>query len=431
MMFIRDSKYKKQLLALSVATLAVGIFIYTRQAPNPTEEAEIQRNNTNQTAESDTEVTDLSTLEAKEVIIPEKFREGVFSQSRFLNLPNGFEISVFDAGYTKARGMDFDEEDRLYVTDSNLYTVKPKGGEVFVVVDSNGDGIADQKNLVEAGLQTPHGIDYYQGDLYVGEEGQVIVYRNIQEDGSYSLKEVLIENLPTGGGHVTRTVVISADEKIYVSVGSSCNVCEEGNPKRSAILKYNLDGSGEEIHAEGLRNTVGMAFDKQGTLWGVNNGRDRLGDDLPGEEVNIIQKGNHYGWPYCYGNGVVDTTFSGREDFCKNQTTNPTYQMQAHSAPLGIAFYPNETRFPQELNNNMFITFHGSWNRTVPTGYKVVRINSNDTNAQTVNFITGWLKNDGNAWGRPVDVKFDSRGDMYISDDEAGAIYKVTYTAAQ
>lgn len=160
----------------------------------------------------------------------------------------------------------------------------------------------------------------------------------------------------------------------------------------------------------------------------MNNGRDLIGDDLPPEEVNIVEQGKHYGWPYCYGQGITNPEYNDRGDFCKNETEFPAYEMQAHSAPLGMSFSPDiNNNFPKNLEDNLFIGFHGSWNRSVPTGYKVVRIDLESEDSNTLNFVTGFLDNSGSAWGRPVDVGFDSRGYMYISDDRAGAIYCVSY----
>jgi glucose/arabinose dehydrogenase len=255
------------------------------------------------------------------------------------------------------------------------------------------------------------------------------VYRTIKLDGSYSKKEVLINDIG-GGGHVTRTIVIGPDEKIYVSIGSTCNVCEETDPNRAAVVQYNLDGSGGKLFASGLRNSVGIVFHysnalNKSQLWSVDNGRDDIGDNLPLEEVNIIEQGKNYGWPYCHSFLEVNPEFPERFSYCKMQTQPPAFGMQAHSAPLSISFPPLVSAW-QGLSNVAFIAFHGSWNRTVPTGYKVVHLDTTNSNSQTIDFISGWYETDGNVWGRPVDIKFDSTGRMFISDDKAGAIYLVT-----
>ncbi|MCA9379414.1 PQQ-dependent sugar dehydrogenase, partial [Candidatus Dojkabacteria bacterium] len=254
-------------------------------------------------------------------------------------------------------------------------------------------------------------------------------------NGSFAQKEVLIPDLPTGG-HVTRTIKIGPDQKIYLSTGSSCNVCEESDNRRAAIVRYNLDGTGPEVYASGLRNSVGMQFARAAdngdwVLWTVDNGRDRIGDDIPPEEVNIIGEfGLDFGWPYCYGDQIPNPEFTDRAEYCTQNTVLPSYSLQAHSAPLGITFTPyafgSRTDFPEYLTSYAFITYHGSWNRSVPTGYKVVMINSLEIGSAAQDFITGWLDENGESWGRPVDIGFGPDGNMYISDDKAGVIYRVS-----
>lgn len=377
-------------------------------------------NNNSETVSTDN--TDYANLVAKEVIIPSKFKNGNFASPMTLNLPEDFEISLFYAGLKGPRAFDFDSSNNLYVADITAQ-------KVYVIVDNDLDGIGDESHEIDSGLRSVHGIDYFQGDLYVGYETQILVYRDIKPDGTYAARNVLIDNLP-GGGHSTRTVKVGPDNKIYVAIGSSCNVCEEADERRAAIIRYSIDGQFEKIYANGLRNTVGFIF-KDGDIWGVDNGRDRIGDDIPVEEVNIIKEDKHYGWPYCHGDRIPNPEFSNKIDFCKNSTESPRYEMQAHSAPLGLSFVPDasdfqEINFPLALKNNLFVTFHGSWNRTTPTGYKVVRIDPSG-DGKTINFVTGWLRSDGNALGRPVNVGFDLDGIMYVSDDRSGAIYRISY----
>lgn len=362
--------------------------------------------------------------------ISQQFKTGIFSEEKSLNLPAGFEISLFTAGLTSPRFFDFDPDDNMFVTDINA-------GKIYFLTDEDRNGIADANVLFDQGLSHPHGIEYYDGDLYVAEENQLVVYTEVGTDGKYTEKKVLIPDLPTGG-HSTRTVVIGPDENIYLSIGSSCNVCEEEDTRRAAVVRYNMDGSGQELFATGLRNSVGLAFAPTGAggemeLWSVDNGRDLLGDDLPPEEVNILAKGSHYGWPYCYGNGIANPEFPQQSNFCVSASRFPVYNMQAHSAPLGISFSPSMygkiTQFPLDLKENLFIAFHGSWNRSLPTGYKLVTIDTSDANAEPVDFITGWQDDTTTRpWGRPVGVGFDNKGIMYVTDDQSGAVYRVTYT---
>jgi glucose/arabinose dehydrogenase len=451
----------KKIIILLVAALLIygGLRLYQTVRTNThflnprPPKREITLNNLNQKPEEESQEFEFLNLYAKNVDVPEIYKIEPFSSNRLLNLPKGFNISVYAAGVKGARFFVFDEDNNMFVTSRTE-------GELTLVKDSDRDGIAEEIILVDSGLRSSHGIDLFNGDLYVGEEHQIVVYRGIKSDGTFDKKEVLIADLPSGGtlttgsGHVTRTVKIGPDEKIYVSIGSSCNVCEEEDERRATITRYNLDGSFDKIVAGGLRNSVGFEFFKTGEftydLWSVDNGRDRIGDDLPVEEVNVIsplstEPAFHYGWPYCHGKGIPNPEFPEKVDFCANETHFPRFEMQAHSAPLGLNFY-QEGNLPSELLENLFIAFHGSWNRTIPTGYKIVRLETgnyhadidnfnrdhpkyrtNSYDTKPINFITGWLEDSGEAWGRPVDVGFDNNGVMYITDDKAGAVYRVTY----
>jgi glucose/arabinose dehydrogenase len=308
-------------------------------------------------------------------------------------VPEGYTLSVFAEGLSKARLMTFSPEGVLHLSEMDTGNILSFPG----------------KSLVLSGLQNPHGLLFHDGFLYVAEETQVIRYK----DGE---RETVVAGLPGGGNHITRTIAIK-DGKLYVSTGSSCNVCEEKDKRRAAIVRYNLDGTGEEIFAEGLRNSVGIVFGQDGKLWGTDNGRDLIGDDVPPEEVNIIEQGKHYGWPYCYGNHIWDRNFAKKDQAFCDTTVDPTVSMQAHSAPLGLRWGPDGA---------LYVAFHGSWNRTVPTGYKVVRIEKKEGEGYVVkDYVTGWLEGT-KSWGRPVDVIFDDAGNLYISDDSAGVVYRLS-----
>jgi glucose/arabinose dehydrogenase len=288
------------------------------------------------------------------------------------------------------------------------------------------------------GLNEPHGLAFYQGKLYVAENDKVRSY-DWDEANLKASNPKKLADLPTGGGHSTRTVLFH-NGKMYISAGSSCNVCIEKDPRRAAVTEYNPDGSGQKVFAKGLRNAVGLALNpKTDTIWVTVNGRDWLGDDLPPETIYDLGKdGGDAGWPFCYDDRTFDSVFAKSdgnkvgEDRCKN-VLEPKVQMQAHSAPLGLAFY-EASQFPTEYQNNIFVAFHGSWNRDVPTGYKVVRVKLDDK-GQPVggaqDFITGWLapgeSKHGRWMGRPVGIVVGSDGSMYLSDDSGGVIYRITY----
>lgn len=423
------------LTILSVATYGFW-FAYrnTEFFTKPNREEIIENNSSSPTNEETIDI-DLTTLVPKNVIVPEKFKSGIFSEPKTLNLPENFEISVFEANLNAPRHMDFTNEGTLIVTDK-------KAGQILLLTDTNRDNISDESIIIVDNLRHVHGLDFYNGDLYFGEEDKISVLKDLKEDGSYSKREALIDNLPSGegtttiAGHVTRTVRVGPDLKLYFTIGSSCNLCEEKDQRRATMMVANLDGSNPEIFATGLRNTVDFTFipnfdtEKEFDIVGVDNGRDRIGDDLPPEEINLIEQEKDYGWPYCYGNGVNNPEYEDRKEYCQNETEGALYNMQAHSAPLGIINVNNDN-LPKELQDNYLITFHGSWNRTTPTGYKLVRIDRNNPDAEPINFVTGWLEENGDKWGRPVGVVTNQAGDIFITDDSQGVVYLVKYRKSQ
>jgi glucose/arabinose dehydrogenase len=264
----------------------------------------------------------------------------------------------------------------------------------------------------------------------VGETTRVLRLRDPDGDGVFQEREVIVDGLPAEG-HTTRTVLFSPDwEQLYVSVGSSCNVCIEADERRAAILRYDPDGGGEMIFARGLRNAVGITFRPDSNeLWATNNGRDWLGDDLPPETVYHVQQGDDAGWPYCHSGRIVDPDL-GAEGACESVSA-PVVEMQAHSAPLGLTFYTGE-QFPEPYRGDLFVAFHGSWNRSQPTGYKVVRIpmqtgRPGSAPDSVEDFAVGWLRENGSNWGRPVDVLTGSDGSLFVSDDGEGRIYRIFY----
>jgi glucose/arabinose dehydrogenase len=339
-----------------------------------------------------------------------------------IRLPPGFGISVFQAGLRDPRMMALGPDGHLYVAERGA-------GRIVRLPDEDGDGVSDGVEVAADGLNAPSSIDFYQdGSLYVGETARILRLRELDQPGLFEQAEVVIERLPSGG-HNTRTVVFSPDwRSLYVSIGSSCNVCIEQDERRAAIVRYNPDGSGEEIYAEGLRNAVGITF-RPGTdeLWATNNGRDWLGDDQPPETIYLVAEGDNAGWPRCHAGRIVDPDY-GEEGDCEG-VLDPAVEMQGHSAPLGLAFYAG-AQFPEAYQGDLFVAFHGSWNRSVPTGYKVVRIPMEGGRPGPVeDFAAGWLREDGSQWGRPVDVLTGPEGSLFVSDDGGGTIYRIFYLA--
>jgi glucose/arabinose dehydrogenase len=348
-----------------------------------------------------------------------------------ITLPPGFKIDVFadalDGSSISYPGPDPGPRMMLFV-DGVLYVTIPNRGKVVALPDRDGDKKADSIVTFIKGLNKPHGIDYYDNWFYIAEENRLIRVKDSDSDmiADVETLEVLIDDLPAGG-HFTRTVKIH-NNSLYFSLGSSCNVCYEQDERRAAITICNLDGTKCRVFAKGLRNAVGFVFHPvTGRIYATENGRDWLGDDLPPDEINLVEDGKNYGWPICYGKNIHDSDFD-KNVYIRDPCTEPfeipsLIDLQAHSAPLGLAFYDSDV-FPEEYRGDLFVAFHGSWNRKVPTGYKVVSIDMDDFTVK--DFATGWLSG-SNVLGRPVDIIAAGDGSLFVSDDNAGKIYRISY----
>ncbi len=310
--------------------------------------------------------------------------------------------------------------------DGAVYVAERGANRIIRIPDRNADGVSDGIEVVADNLDAPSSLAFFREEaLYVAESTRVIRLSIPDANGAYQERSTIINDLPDGG-HSTRTLLFSADwSKLYVAIGSSCNVCNENDERRAAVMVYNPDGSDGQVYAKGLRNAVGITL-RPGTdeIWASNNGRDLLGDDQPPETINVITaSGQDFGWPRCHAGRIVDPEFGGATG-CNNVSA-PAVEMQAHSAPLGLSFAERNT-FPDPFHSGLFVAFHGSWNRTVPTGYKVVFIPVSDGRpGPAQDFATGWLKDDGTVWGCPVDVLGGTDGSLYISDDAGGVIYRI------
>jgi glucose/arabinose dehydrogenase len=344
-----------------------------------------------------------------------------------LQVPDGYEVSVWAEGIDDARTMRLSPGGSMVVS-------QPKRGLVTLLLgDQDGDGVSDGKRVLVANLERPHGIDFYEGHLYIAELG-AITRVAFKETGPDSLEitsepERFIKDIPRGGNHWRRTIRFGPDGGLYLTIGSSCNVCEEDEPRRAVMLRYEADGTGETIYASGLRNTIG--FDWQpGTniLYGTDNGRDRLGDNYPACELNRIDRGGFYGWPYAVSNLQGDTEADpdmggGREAEIAN-TIAPVHAFRAHNAPLGITFVRNTDAHP-DYADAALVALHGSWNRSEKDGYKVVSLHWDSAGKITERpFLTGFLL-DGDVMGRPAAIVEGPGAAFYISDDYGGTVYRV------
>lgn len=335
-----------------------------------------------------------------------------------LQVRPGLTVNLFAAGLDRPRMLAFSPAGDLYVS-------LPREGRVVVLPDSDRNGVADRIETFAEDLHLPHGLAFAGTELIVAENSRLLRLLDRDRNLKAELVEVVSEDLPPGGGHWTRSVVVGPQGNLFAAAGSSCNVCIEKDPRRAAVLQVAPQGGPAGIFARGLRNSVGLAFHPMsGDLWASDNGRDRLGDDLPPEEINRIVKGGDYGWPYCYGQRIPDPGY-GNPDRCRS-TLPPALEMQAHSAPLGIAFgFGLDVAEP--YRSMLYVAFHGSWNRSLPTGYKLVGIPFKDgePGGPPEDIVSGWLRGRV-AWGRPVAPAVGPDGALYLSDDRAGVIYRIS-----
>jgi glucose/arabinose dehydrogenase len=302
-------------------------------------------------------------------------------------------------------------------------------GRLVALPDEDGDGRADAAVPFAVGLDQPHSLAFHEGAWYVGLPSGIVRLADADGDGAADGAGSLVVGLPSDGSHRTRTVAFLPDGRMVVSVGSSCNVCEEEDPRRAAVLVYDDErGRGERLFATGLRNAVGLApHPETGELWATNNGRDLMGDDVPPDTIVIVQDGDDHGWPACHAGTIPDLDFGG-PDACDG-VAQPEATLQAHTAPLGMVFYDGGA-FPEEYRGDLFIALHGSWNRAEPVGYSVVRLPVEDGRAAgpVEPFAEGWYEPaTREAFGRPVGLAVGPDGALYVSDDKGGFIYRIRY----
>jgi len=337
-----------------------------------------------------------------------------------IKLPEGFSISVY-AEVPNARSMCWGANGTLFVGNRNE-------DNVYAVTDENKDGHADKVYTIATGLNSPNGVAFKNGSLYIAEINRIIRLDDIENKLSAPPTPVVVyDQYPTDGHHGWKFIAFGPDGKLYVPVGAPCNVCEKDNPVYSSITRLNADGTGMEVYAHGIRNTVGFAWHPDTkALWFTDNGRDMMGDDMPGDELNTAPQANmHFGFPYCHQGNTLDPEFGKGKD-CSNYTA-PVKVLGAHVAALGMRFYTGK-QFPASYHNQIFIAEHGSWNRSKAVGYRVMMatLSGNNVTAYTP-FAEGWLQADGKVIGRPVDVEIAADGALLVSDDYAGVIYRIAH----
>jgi len=335
-----------------------------------------------------------------------------------IKLPSGFSISVYATGVRNAREMALGSNGTLFVGSVNA-------GNVYAIVDRDKDYRADEVIKIAGGLNMPSGVAFRNGSLYVAEISRVTRYDNIESQLKNPPKPVAVnDKFPHEQHHGWKFIAFGPDGMLYVPVGAPCNVCRP-DERHGVIDRMNADGSGLEVFAMGIRNSVG--FDWHPTtkeLWFTDNGRDNMGDNIPPDELNNApKKGMNFGFPDCHAGTIPDPEF-GKEPCSK--FTPPAMTLTPHGAAIGMRFYTG-SMFPAEYRNQIFIAEHGSWNRSTPIGYRVMvaRLDGNKV-VKYEPFAEGWLQG-SRAWGRPADVLVMPDGSLLVADDQADTIYRITY----
>ncbi len=336
-----------------------------------------------------------------------------------IKLPAGFKIAVY-AEVDNARSMVITPKGTIFVGNR-------EGDKVYAIVDKDGDFKAEEVIVIASGLNMPCGVAFRDGSLYVAEVNRILRYDNIEANLKTPPQAVVVsDKFPSDKHHGWKFITFGPDGKLYVPVGAPCNICEKEDKTYASIMRMNPDGSNLEVFASGVRNSVGFDFHPETKeLWFTDNGRDMLGDDLPSDELNRAYKaGLHFGYPYCHQGDSADPEFGSKRS-C-DEFEKPAQKLGAHVASLGMRFYTGK-QFPETYKNNIFIALHGSWNRTVKSGYKIAlaKVENNKVVSYTT-FAEGWLEGQ-ESWGRPVDIQQLPDGSLLVSDDSADAIYRISY----
>ncbi len=344
-----------------------------------------------------------------------------------LKLPEGFKIGIFAEELGAPRMICVGEDGTVYVT-------RREAGDVIALRDIDGNGRADSRKTVVGNLPGVHGITIHGGRMYLCTARELYVADLKGSDVGPRRK--VLGGLPPGGRHPNRTIAFGPDGWLYITVGSTCNCCIEKNPESAAIIRVREDGSGRTIFATGLRNTLGFGWHPLSReMYGMDNGSDGLGDEIPHEELNRLEEGRHYGWPFVYDMGEVIKLKTYPKGFDRKawlaRSTSPVLLYTAHTAPLQMAFYTG-SQFPEEYRNDAFVAMHGSWNRKPPAGYEVLRVKftSDGKPMEFKPFLTGFLVDkDGSPWtfGRPAGIAIGKDGSLLVGCDKTGVIYRIHY----
>ncbi|KJK23152.1 sorbosone dehydrogenase [Burkholderiaceae bacterium 16] len=336
-----------------------------------------------------------------------------------IQLPPGFRIDVLSQDVPEARGMTMSPAGTLFIGSLGQ-------GKVYAI--SNALAPNPRARTIATGLTMPVGVAFRDGALYASSVSRIVRLDDIEARLDTPPKPIVVsDRFPSETHHGWKFIAFGPDGYLYIPVGAPCNICKPDENRYANIMKMKPDGSDLQVVARGVRNSVGFDWHPvTRQLWFTDNGRDQLGDDVPDDELNrLTRSGQHFGYPYCHAGSIADPEF-GKQRNC-SEFEPPAAKLGAHVASLGMRFYTG-SQFPAEYRNSIFIAEHGSWNRSTKVGYRIVRVVLNES-GQAVRqevFAQGWLQ-DGKAWGRPADVLVAPDGSLLISDDTAGAIYRIRY----
>ncbi|MGA2191939.1 MAG: PQQ-dependent sugar dehydrogenase [Nitrospirota bacterium] len=347
------------------------------------------------------------------------FAADIADKLKYIKLPPGFHISIYSDKVPGARSIALGDKGTVFIG--------TRGSKVYALIDPDKNGKAKAVYVIADNLDTPNGVAFRDGSLYVAEISRILRFDNIEDHLKNPPKPVVVyDKYPDKTHHGWKFIRFGPDGYLYVPIGAPCNICDPGDPFAS-ITRLKPDGSGFEIFARGVRNTVGFDWDPvTKELWFTDNGRDWMGDELPPDELNHAPRpGMHFGFPYWHGKNISDPEFG--KGHKASEFTPPELEFPAHVASLGIRFYTGDM-FPAKYKDGIFVAEHGSWNRSTKIGYRVefVPMTKDRKPVKHEVFAEGWLQSQ-DPWGRPVDVQVMPDGALLVSDDYAGAVYKITY----
>lgn len=339
-----------------------------------------------------------------------------FHLPRTLKVPPGFKAELFAHGLGNPRDIVVREDGTIFYSNS-------MAGQIMAISPSG------ERSTIASGLESPHGLELHNGALYYTDEKRVFRYDFSSQSSSSGTSTMLTDRIPAAGMHYHRTIRwVPNDKKFYIAVGSVDNRTVPDNPETGTVMRMSENGGKPDVAMRGVRNVVGLdVHPVTGELWGLDEGTDWLGEDVPPEEINILRTGRHYGWPWFYGPNFRDPDFLSADTGRYPKGEPSVINLQAHSTPADMQFY-RSTALGPDWENSLLITYWGSRDRTPPTGYKLVRVraDANGANAREADVVTGFMSDDGEQWGRPVGIAVAGDGTtMYLTDDRAGAIYKI------